>query len=62
MTKLRAFAIGAVVACTLSCHKAVPLPKPADLVPEPPASQVDEVVILVGDMGDAGDFDFGGFD
>jgi hypothetical protein len=45
--------IAAALFSPVSCHKAVPLPEPTNLVPEPPASQVDNVVILVGDMGDA---------
>ena len=50
-TRLVAFVL--TLAGAASCSKRYDLPKPTNLVPEPPASQVEDVVILVGDMGKA---------
>ena len=51
--RTRLVAIALTLAGTVSCSKRYELPKPTNLVPEPPASQVEDVVILVGDMGKA---------
>ena len=53
MTKFRSGAIALAVVCTVSCQPKVDLPSPTNLVPEPPPAQVEDVVILVGDMGKA---------